>query len=831
MKKFNWKSLLPHVLAIGIFLIVSVIYCLPAFKGMVVNMHDVLGWKGMAQQSLEFKEKYGHLPLWTNSMFGGMPAFQIAYESSNPISLGYFHYLFTLGLPHPANLFFLACICFYILCLSLNMRSWVGTLSSLAYSFASYSVIITVVGHTSKFASMAYAPAVIAGLILLTQRKYILGFIVTLLFTSLLVGQNHLQIVYYTLIVAICLGVAFAIRSIRKKEFKPLITSGVLALIAGLIGFASFAVMVMPLNEYVKETMRGGRSELVTAKNKDNKTNAGLNKDYAFMWSYGVDETLTMALPDYKGGSSGPAEIGENSKAVEAMQNAQFPAQAINSVSPYFSSYWGEQLSTSGPVYLGAIICILFIAGLFVVKNENKGWIIAASIIGILMAWGSNFKAFNYFLFDHLPLYNKFRAPSMSLVIPQLTFPLLAGLALQTLCYGNYDVTAMNKKLKQAGIAGAALIVILLFTYVSSDFKSKNDVQLKDGLAQMISGNNPAAKDQATITANSIMNGLSADRKALYGGDLLRTLLLIIGTGAIVWLVVNKKLKAQTALIILTAATFTDLITVDNRYLKTDSYIDKDEFTASLNATSADLQIKRDTSFYRVFEQNDPWQNSRTAYHHNSVGGYSPVKLGLYQDLIDSQLSKGNMHVFNMLNTKYFILENPQTRQPAAQQNPDAFGNAWLVKSIQYVNNANEEMKALDSITKDIAIVDKREQPNVTLQPQYDSSGTITLVENKNDYIKYNFNATSNQFVVFSEIYYPYGWTATIDGKEAAIVKTNYLLRGLSVPAGKHEIVFEFKPKSVITGDRISLALAILSYIIIIVGLFLLWKQYNKKEQ
>jgi len=831
MKSFNWKSLLPHLLAIGIFLVVSVLFCLPAFKGMVVNMHDVLGWKGMAQQSFEFKEKYGHMPMWINSMFGGMPAYQIAFEPFNAFNLGYFHNILTLGLPQPASLFFLGCVCFYILSLVLGFRNWIGILTSLAYSFASFSAVLVFAGHTSELSSMDYAPAVIAGILLLTQKKYVLGFTTTLLFASLLVFQNHLQILYYTLLVAVCIGITFAVYAIRQKEIKHLITTGVLALIAGLLGLANQTVMMLPLNEYAKETMRGGRSEL-TSKDKENKSKGGLDKDYAFNWSYGVDETMTAILPAYKGGSSGPTELGENSKVVEAMQTAQFPAEAINNVYRYFSAYWGDQPNTSGPVYFGAIICVLFIVGLFVVKDWNKSWIIAATLLAILMAWGNNFKAFNYFLFDHLPFYNKFRAPSMSLVIPQLTFPLLAGLALQKLFYGEYALADITKKLKWAAITTGAVVALLLFTYVGGSFKSKNDAQLKDGLTQMISGNNPASREQAVTTTNSIMNGLSEDRKGLYGADLLRCLLLVALTAGIVWLVVTKKLKPQIALIILAGATFIDLATVDARYLNKESYIDKDEFTSSYAATPADLQIKQDTSFYRVFEQDDPWNNSRTAYHHNAVGGYSPVKLALFQDLIENQLSKGNMQVFDMLNAKYFIVQNPQNHQPMAQLNPDAYGNAWLVKDIRYVDNADAEMKALDSIKKDFAIVDKREQAKVTLQPQYDSAATIRLIENKNDYIKYAFNASSNQFAVFSEIYYPYGWIATIDGKEAPIVRTNYLLRGLSIPAGNHTILFEFKPKSVKEGETISTIISILSNLLVWGGLiFLLWQVFKAPAQ
>ncbi len=400
---------------------------MPVFKGLVVSQHDVQGWKGMAQQSFEYKEIFGHFPLWTQSMFSGMPAFQIALASTYNITIAHLHHLFILFLPSPAGLFFLACTGFYILTMALGMKNWIGIFGSLGYAFASYNAIIVVVGHLPKFASMGYVPAVIAGLILLTQRKYVLGFMTTLLFSTLLTYQNHAQIVYYTLLIAICLGIAYAVYAIQKKQIRHLAITAGLALLAGIIGVTSFAVMYMPTADYAKETMRGGRSELTQAvspdKSNSNKSKGGLDKDYAFSWSYGIDETLTFILPSSKGGSSGPTELGEEGQAVEALQEAQLPGDAINYFyGNFLSSYWGNQPSTAGPVYFGALVCLFFIAGLFVVRNWHLNWIIAATILGIFLAWGNNFKTLNYFLFDYLPFYNKFRAPSIAWDFSALIF-------------------------------------------------------------------------------------------------------------------------------------------------------------------------------------------------------------------------------------------------------------------------------------------------------------------------------------------------------------------------------------------------------------------------
>lgn len=839
MNKTLWQKLQPHVLAIGIFFIIAVIYCLPAIQGKVVNQSDVVGWKGMAQQSFEFKEKHGHFPLWTNSLFGGMPAYQVAMESKYNVTIAWLDYLFRGFLPTPAGLFFLSCVCFYILCVVFRLRTWVGIFGSLAYAFASYSPILAEVGHTTKLAAMGYTPGVVAGFILLLQRKYLLGFITTMLFATLLLYQNHIQIAYYTILLLLCIGVAYLIHAIRQKQIKPLLIAGLLALTAGGIAGASYAVMLMPLQEYAKETMRGGRSELTLNKPKGDQSKGGLDKEYAFRWSYGIGESMSFVLPAARGGSSSAAELGDKSKVIEAMQDVQLPDQAISYFAQFMSPYWGEQPNTSGPVYFGVIVIMLSITGLFLVKGWHKGWLIAATVLGILMAWGSNLSGFNYFLFDYLPLYNKFRAPSMSLVIPQLTLALLASLALQEILYSNSDQPTIWKKLKPAAIITGLVAVLMIGTYFTADFKSTKDKPLQQNITQMLSNGYAQGKQpneqiiqKANGDASVIVRGLVEDRKSAFGKDLFRSLLfLAIGIG-LVYLAVKKKLQAQYLAIAFAVISFIDLIGVDLRYLNNKKYIAEDELLGTyFTPNSADQQIKQDTGYYRVLDQTENFANdSRSAYFHNSVGGYHPAKLALYQDLLENQLGKNNMQVLNMLNTKYMIIANPQTQQPMALPNPDACGPVWFVKGIRVVNNADEEMLALDSLpVKDSAVIDKREQSKLGAAPQYDSSATIRLVENVNDYIKYESKSATPQFAVFSEIYYPYGWKASIDGKEVPIARVNYALRGVSIPAGSHTIEFRFEPQVVKTGDLISLIIGVISWLILVAGLFFELKKVNKQ--
>src|SRR6478735_4767585 len=464
MKTRQWQ---PHLIAIAIFFVVSSLYCLPAFKGLIIDQHDTQGWKGMAQQSIEYKEKYGHYPLWTNSTFSGMPAFQILGEN-NYVSLAVLDPVLTLFLPKPASLFFLCCISFYILCLVLGVKSWPAIFGSLGYAYASYSAVLVAVGHTTKFASMGYAPAVLAGLILLTQRKYVLGFVTTLFFGTLLMYQNHLQILYYTFLMAVCVGIGFLVKTIKEKSWMDFGKAAGLAAFAGLLSLASYAVTLMSTYDYSQETMRGGRSQLTSAGDSTNKSKGGLDKDYAFGWSYGITETFTFIVPRIFGGSNPTvlnneyvSEFPENTTTAEVIaEKTGMQEEQARQLAMQFSPYWGPQPSTQGTVYLGAVICVAFIFGLFFYTGWHKGWILGACILGILMAWGKHFEIFNYFLFDYLPLYNKFRAPSMALVIPQLGIPLLATLGLNAMLHDKEDTVLFTQRIRKAIITTGAVAAV-----------------------------------------------------------------------------------------------------------------------------------------------------------------------------------------------------------------------------------------------------------------------------------------------------------------------------------------------------------------------------------
>lgn len=837
MKNFNFKKVLPHLIAIAIFLIVAIIYCKPALQGKVVQQSDIQGWRGMAQQSFEFKDKYGHYPLWTNSMFSGMPAYQIALDSRTKISVGYLASVLTLGLPIPISFFFLACICFYFLCLVAGANPWVSILGGLAYAYSTFDPVIISVGHNTQMMSIGYAPAVLAGLLLLFRKKYWIGFTITALFSFFMIAENHVQIVYYTLIIALIMTIAFLIKSYKEKEFVPSIKSSALGLLAGIIGLACCAVTMLPTYQYAKESMRGGKSEL-TPEIHGNKTKGGLDKDYAFRYSLGFGETFTFIVPGLYGGSNGGSEYNSSSKfAQEFSKLGVAEEQAVQYENSY--SYWGGQPLTSGPVYLGAIICLLFIFGIVYLKSWYKWWLIAASIFGLLLAYGANLKGFNYFLFDYLPFYSKFRAPTMALVIPQLCFPLMAVLAVSKLISKEIDVAETWKKLKTTAIVTGIILVLLALFYMTASFTGQNDKGFRESIKQNMLHQVPPGQpvppqleQQAEQTSRGIVSALQSDRKSLIGSDLLRSFILIALAILLMGLYLKKKVSATILIAGLILLSGYDLLGVASRYLNSDKFVEPEDFEAAFIPTQADQQILKDPNHanFRVFNETvDSYNDATTSYHHNSIGGYHPAKLDLYNDIITRQLSKGNMEVFDMLNTKYFIVQNPQTGKPETQLNPNAFGNCWLVKGIKFVDNADQEMAALDNTDlKDTAVVENKFKAQITGLPKYDSIGYIQLVENKNDVIDYKFSAPIPQFAVFSEVYYPKGWNVFIDGTKADYVKTDYVLRGMYIPAGNHNIEFRFEPESYTTG-RLTSIIANIFVALLIIATIIFYATKKKK--
>ena len=824
MKTFSWKKLIPHIAAVVLFVLVAVIYCQPSLEGKVVGGFDITQWKAMVQQMQHYKDIHGHFPLWNNSMFSGMPGFPVALEGHNPVNLSILQQLSILFLPKPISFFFLLCISMYFLGLVLRINPWVSILAALAYAYASFSAVLVIAGHETEIQAMGYIPFLLGSLLLLYEGKYIWGTALTAVFTQLLIAMNHLQISYYFVIIAGFMTISYLIQWIKNKQYKHLIIVGALIVVAAGAGVMTNATALLTTYDYSKETMRNGGLTLDASNHKAEKSK-GLPLDYAFAYSYGPAETFTFVVPNIYGGSSIP--LSQDGKFSETLGEKQLPQQLSQSIYSAVSAYWGDQPQTAGPVYLGAVMTFLFIFGIFYVRSKHKWWLLAVTVLAILMAWGKYFPSFNTFLFDHLPLYSKFRAPTMSLVIPQLTFPIMAMLCLQQLFYGSDDKAFIFKQFKKSLIATGVLVVLLVGMYASLSYRSENDTRLEAQLTQM-------AKGDASL-GRSIISAAASERQSLFGQDLLRSIIFIVLAIALVFLYIKGRVKVVVALAGLGLLVFIDLITVDNRYLNHDSFHDVDEANAAFNPSPANQQISRDTSYYRVLNlaAGDTWSDAITSYFHNSVGGYSAAKLAIYQDLLNFQFNKEpmNIQVLDMLNTKYIIVADRQNNQVNAEQNPGALGPCWFVKAIQYVDGPAAAMQALDHFNaRDTAIVESEFKNDIPSTIQHDSTGFIRLINNDNDLITYESTSSSSEFAVFSEIYYNRGWKAYIDDKETPIVKTNYLLRGLAIPAGKHQIRFEFKPAAYYTGEKLSLAGSSLIVLLLLGAIFLEYRSSAKKK-
>lgn len=788
MKNFDWKKLLPHVLAIGIFLIVAVIYCKPALEGKVLQQSDIIQWKGMSKDAFNYMDRHGTFPLWINNMFSGMPSFQVGATYNNYVPY-YFINIFSLWLPKPINFFFLACVCFYFLAQVLRISRVISILGGLAFAYATYNPIIVVAGHDTKMLSIALMPALIGSMILLYEKNYWIGTALTAVTASTLFAANHPQIAYYTGLIALAMTIGYIINWIKKKEFKHLILAGSLAAFAVLTGLLVNASILFTTYDFAKATIRGGTT---LSKTMGDKETGGLSKEYAFDYSMYKTEPLVLMFPKFYGGSSAKDEREEKSKAVEALST--MPQELQGQLQNSLSYYWGgiEGVGTAGPPYIGAIICFFALMGMFILDNKHKWWIAGITVVAILMSWGGYFLAFNEPLLKDLPFYNKFRAPSMIMVIPQLVLPILACLSLNHLI--NEKVTGnkkvFDKKFKNGLIAFGVLVGLTLILYVTSDFYSRQDTMNLKQVRDLP----PQVKEPVM----SFFTALKEDRQALMLNSIVRSIIFIAIATGLIYFYRKGIIKQQLLTILLTVAVFIDVITIDTKYFNSDNFQDAEEYEGNFSPTPADQQILQDKSFYRVFNTTTgPFTNAMQSYYHNSVGGYNPAKLSIYQDLIENQLAKSpiNMPVFDMLNTKYFITGNPS--DPQVQTNPGALGNAWFVKAVKLVNTPLEEMNALNNFhPKDTAVADKEYQNVIKYDNRFDSTASIRLIKNDNDYIQYESNNSRNGFGVFSEVFYDRGWKAFIDGKETPIAKVNYVLRGLSIPSGKHNIEFKFEPQA-----------------------------------
>jgi hypothetical protein len=825
MKTMNWKKILPHVIAIAIFLVVAIIYCKPALEGKVLQQSDITQWKSMAQNQMTVQEQTGKVPLWSNGMFGGMPGYMIVGYTNNHVPY-YFMQLISLNLPKPFQFFFLGCVCFYFLSQVLKSNTWIGVVGSLCYAYATYNAVIVAEGHDTKMLSIALMPGLIGAILLIFNKKYWWGIALTAMFTGALIAQKHYQITYYAMLIVAFMSISFAIRWILNKEYKHLLMAAIFTFAGATIGALTNAVVLLPDNEYTKESIRGG-SILADAKSKN--TQEGLTKEYAFSYSVFKTEPFVMLIPKMFGGSSKMEIEEDKSKAIAALQGMN--PQIARELQGGLGFYWGGIGGTSGPPYVGAIVCFLALIGFVVLDNKHKWWILTASLLTIMMSWGSYFEGFNNFLFNNLPMYNKFRAPSMILVVPTLLLNIAAILSLQTIIESNNKTELWNQYKKGLAFVGG-VFAFLLILYFNFDYKSDGDVNLLKSINNIP---DESVKSQYLAAGKELINGLKEDRQSLFMSGILRALFLIVIAAGAIAFNIKKGLLSPVLIAIIGVVSFIDLMDVNAKYLSGENYQYKDDYDNSFAPTPADQFILQDKSDYRVFDVSNGAQSAinygaRPAYFHKSVGGYHPAKLSIIQDLAENQLYNypNCKPILDMMNTKYIIHSTSSADQ--VEPNPDACGSAWFIKNLKLVNSPREEMNALTTLAvKDTAVIGKAFQSIASTNFTYDSTATIELIKNANDVVTYKTKATATQFAVFSEIYYDKGWNAYIDGKLTPYAKVNYVLRGMPIPAGEHEVVFKFEPKSHALGWTLTSIASIIAILLFGVALFFEWK--NRKVQ
>lgn len=822
----SWKKVVPHLIAIAVFLLVSVFFCKPVLEGKVLYQSDMIGTRGMVQNSLEYHEKYGTYPLWNPNLFSGMPNYQVLIKVKS--ALPNMHKVFSLGLPDPISFFFAACLCFYILCMVFGVNSIVAIFGALAYAFAAYNPVIIVVGHVTKMLAIAYMPLLLAGILLVYQKKYWLGLALTTFGAYMEVSANHPQVNYYLLIMIAAITVGYLIKWIKAKEYKHIGIAALIVIISGAVGAAVSATLLMTTKEYAQYTMRGGKNIDIKGNSvRAAKTN-GLDANYAFSYSMNMAEPLVMMMPKAFGESSGKT-LGADSKTAEKLSSIGVPESQADQFAANLPAYWGGMSTpgemTAGPPYSGAIVCILALLGFVLVKGPLRWGLLAAAVIGIVLSWGKYFPGVNLFLLEHLPLYNKFRAPSMALVIDQFVLPVMAVLAAQFLFFTKDCKTIVKDNFKKISYTLGGLILFLLLLYIGMSYVSPGD----SFIAEQLKANN--MQDEMV---RAIFSGLQSDRKAMFGAQVLRTAGFALFLLVVLWLFVKNIIKPIVAILAIIAVSTIDLLAFDAKYMNDDNYVTADDMQSqSFQPTPIDEQILKDKDpDFRVFNMAaDTYNESRTSYYFKSVGGYNPAKLRLYQDVIERYLSgRPDSGVLNALNTKYIIAQNPNAQSPVLIPNPSAYGSVWFVKHIKVVKDDVDELQAIGATRlKDTAVVQQSFAANAGA-PQWDSTAIIKLTQFDNDTMRYESNSASPQFAVFSEIYYPAGWNAYIDGKKADYVKADYMLRGLSVPAGNHKITFIFEPETYKRGNQISFTASILVYVFTFGGFFMAWYDKRKKK-
>jgi len=786
--KFSIKKITPYLIAIVSFIFVSLLYFSPVLEGKKIQQSDITQFIGSSKEIVDFRKENNEEPYWTNATFGGMPSYAVSTYYPNDFIKKIDSFL--RFLPRPADYLFLYFLGFFLLLTVLKVDWKLAIFGAIGFGLSTYLIIILGVGHNAKAHAIAYMPIVLAGILLVFQRKYLLGFIVTALAMALEIAASHIQMTYYLLFLVLIFGIVQLIESFKNKEIPHFFKSIGILLVAVILAVGVNATSLLATQEYVKHSTRSKSELTINPDGSPKEISTGLSKDYITEYSYGKSETFNLFIPRFKGGTS--REVVENSELRSFLQesvNKGLDPNDANYVLQISSMYWGDQPIVAAPAYIGALFIFLFVLALFLVKGKLRDWLLVATIFSILMSWGKNLDFLTNFFIDYVPMYNKFRAVSSIQVIAEITIPLLGILGLKALLDKEISNQIKLNALKWATIivGGLALIFTVGGTGLFS-FETPMDIQIDEQLA-------------------GYLDAIVADRKALFFGDSLRSLLIVSIFAALIFAFIKEKIKSIVLIICFGALVIFDLGNVAQRYVNDDAFTSARNVDKPFKATAIDNEILKDKSYYRVVDlTKNVMADGSTSYFHKSIGGYHAAKPRRYQELYDFQIVKGNMEVFNMLNTRYIVIANDKGEK-SVEINGSANGNVWLVNSLKVVETANAEMNAMDSLkTKNEAVINANNISSdfVTNYP-IDSTASIRLKSYKANELVYESSSSLNQFAVFSEIYYKDGWNAYVDGKLMPHYNVNYVLRGMEIPKGKHSIEFKFEPTVIKKGNTITL--------------------------
>lgn len=810
-----------HLIIIGIFLLLVVFYFTPVWQGKTLLQSDVMQARGSQKEIFEYKEKDGTTPLWTNSMFGGMPTYQIWYDHASNITT-HIGPAIRAVFPPPSDVLLLFLLGGYFLFSVLRLRPWVAAIGAVALAFSSYNMIYVEAGHINKAYAIAYFAPIIGSVILCYRGSKFWGPSLLALFLALELRANHIQMTYY-LFIALMVLVGFELYyAIRDKKLNKFLQATGLQLIGVVIAVLVNASVLFPTYEYSKETIRGKAN--LTKTDASGKSNAGLDKEYAYEWSQGIGENITFLIPNAYGGRSG-GTMTEKSNSVKVIEKiGASKAEALQYANRALSTYWGDKRFTSGPWYFGAGIIFLFVLALFVVKDRLKWWILAATVLTIFLSFGRHLPFISDLFFDYLPMYNKFRAVESILVIPSVLIPLLAIMGLNEIITRGNEIKDLDKKVMYSG--GAVAIICLMIALMPSilALRTANHQEFVAALQQQV---------QDPTLGAELANALLKDRADLASSDAWRSFFIVVLTAGFVWFYVKKKLTVAVLTAAIAVITIVDLWAVDKRYLNSESFVDKSIYEKPIPEREVDQLIHLDKDLsYRVFDlTTSPFNDASTSFFHKSIGGYHAAKLMRFQELLENQFNGDfNEDVLDMLNVRYIISKDQSNNSDRIHRRSSALGNAWFVNNIRFVNSNQAEMDALNTFDpKKEAIINeglKGQIGNASIgQP---TNAEIKLTSYHPDTLKYEYSAGNNVFAVFSEIFYDKGWKAYVDGEEVPIIRTDYLLRGLSLPGGNHKVEFIFAPDSM----RISNIISLVASIILVLGLgFAIWLSLKHRKE